>query len=197
MTTKAISKIYETAKASRNDRGVAYMDGKTIAKLIKAKLAEKFPGVKFSVKSDCNAVSIRWEGLPMAKDVREVTGQYSFGGFDGSIDLAYSCDNWLLPDGTMETADCRGTQGSRGYIPAVHTDCPAPGAILVDSPVKYISESQEIPESAWVSAVRTVLADFGQEWQEGVAWYDQRIDWGCRACEHINRNPEALIEALK
>lgn len=132
----------------------------------------------------------------MASEVNEIAGQYSFGGFDGSIDMAYDSDNWMLPDGSMVEAASSGTQGSMGYVPAVHTDCPAPGAILVKSPLKYISVDQDIPDSAWESAIRAVLADYGQQWDDSKKWYDQTLDNQWRVCEHLRRYPEPLVKAL-
>lgn len=61
------------------------------AKEIRAELKEKFPDVKFSVRSESfsmgNAVDIEWQDGPSEEAVREVVGKYQYGHFDGMIDL--------------------------------------------------------------------------------------------------------------
>jgi hypothetical protein len=82
------------------------------AKAIRATLKARFPGVKFSVRSDKYAggasIRVRWTDGPTEKEVGAVTSGFSGKRFDGSIDLAYHADSWLLPDGTATVASTWG-----------------------------------------------------------------------------------------
>ncbi len=57
---------------------------------IKRELKLKFPGVKFSVKSEGysggNSVSVRWTDGPRVEDVKKITSKYEMGHFDGMTD---------------------------------------------------------------------------------------------------------------
>lgn len=66
---------------------------------IKKELKAAFPKVKFSVTSERfsggNSVSVEWTDGPTSKKVREITGKYSGGSFDGMVDLyTYSRSPW-------------------------------------------------------------------------------------------------------
>jgi hypothetical protein len=154
--------IYETARNNRNEHGVAYVTGKDVAVLIRAALKKSFPGVKFGVRMDGgNCVRVSWTDGPRYKDVNAVVNQFTFGGFDGSIDMAYSSRNWLLPSGEMIPADSSGTSGSGGYVSGYATDCPQPGAVLVNSPLKYTSLSRDMSPEFEAELRRKAAARFG------------------------------------
>ena len=156
-TSAAIAKIIQAARDSRDDDGCAHISAKDVAKLIKSRLAAEFHGVKFSVRTEgYDAVYVSWDGFPMQRDVEKIIDGYKFGGFDGSIDMAYSSQCWLLPDGRIVPAACKGTRGQRGYVTEFSTDCPQPGAVLVRGGAKYIFASQNIPCSVWASAIVAV-----------------------------------------
>lgn len=61
------------------------------SKEIKATLKAKFPGIKFSVKSDNysggNSVDIRWNFGPTVKEVEVYSQRHQYGHFDGMQDL--------------------------------------------------------------------------------------------------------------
>lgn len=106
------------------------------AKLIRIALKRAFPGVKFSIRSNRysggSSIDVRWTDGPIVSGVRAVTGNYTGGGFDGSIDLRYSCWSWLFADGTARPAYSAGTVESRGSISGYDYREPAPeGAELV------------------------------------------------------------------
>ena len=152
-----VKTIIETARNSRNENGVAYLAAKDVAVLVRAALKKAFPKVKFSVRSDYNKVAVSWIDGPRCREVREIIDQFSFGGFDGSIDMAYSSRNWLLPSGEMETAESIGTCGSMGYVEGYATDFPKAGAVLVGSSVKYMSTNRDMsPEYSENLRKRTV-----------------------------------------
>jgi hypothetical protein len=67
---------------------------KSAAKAIRSELKAKFPGVKFSVRSDAgrgSSIDIGWTDGPTAEQVAAITGKYSLGHFDGMTDC-YSYD---------------------------------------------------------------------------------------------------------
>lgn len=62
---------------------------KSAAKAIRGELKAKFPGIKFSVRSDAgrgSSINIGWTDGPNAEQVAAVTGKYSLGDFDGMTD---------------------------------------------------------------------------------------------------------------
>lgn len=156
-TSASITKIIQAARDSRDADGCAHIASKDVAKLIKARLNCEFPGVKFRVTSDFNSINVHWEGFPMRTHVEKIISAYKFGGFDGSIDMAYSSECWLLPDGRIVPAACKGTKGQRGDVTGFATDCPQPGAVLVRGGARYICACQGIPASVWESSIRSVM----------------------------------------
>lgn len=159
----AINKIIQAARDSRDGDGCAHISAKDVGKLVKARLAAEFPGVKFSVTSDYNSVNIHWDGFPMQASVEAITRCYKFGGFDGTIDMEYSSEGWLLPDGRIAPASCKGTRGQRGAVPEFATDCPQPGAVLVRGGATYVFANQYIPAEAWAEAILSVSSERGEE----------------------------------
>lgn len=112
------------------------------AKLIRKALKNKFPGQKFSVRSDTYSggasIRVRWTGGPTVENVKAITEPFEGGGFDGMIDMKYNASSWLLPDGTAQFARSSGTEGSRGTVPAYDHAKPHPDAILVDFAADYV-----------------------------------------------------------
>lgn len=108
------------------------------AKLIRASLKAAFPGQKFSVVSDSYAggasIRIHYQDGPTGEQVKFVVGAYQAGGFDGTIDMAYSAYSWLwFKKGVpfVEFAKSQGTQGSMGSCAAYDYAAPVPEAELV------------------------------------------------------------------
>lgn len=112
-----------------------YLSVSETAKLIRAALKRAFPGVKFTVRSSSysGGASIRvgWQDGPADRMVQSVTGQFAGGGFDGSIDMAYSRTHWLMADGTTCVASDPGTSGSGGSHAPERNWMPSPDAKLV------------------------------------------------------------------
>ena len=113
----------------------SYVSTKECAKLIRQALKKTFPGCRFSVRthtySGGSHVTVRWLDGPTTKQVEAITDLYYGVSFDGSIDMAYSFESWLLPDGTVQIASSPGTQAMRGDIPATESEKPHPDAKLV------------------------------------------------------------------
>jgi hypothetical protein len=136
-----------------------YLSATETAKLIRAQLKAKFPGVKFGVRTHSysmgSSIYVKWVDGPAFDAVNAVTSSFQGARFDGSIDLAYSVKHWLLPDGTMEVASSDGTTGSHGsHSPERHW-MPHPEAKLVHCG-SYVTCTREVSASlrervaAWV-----------------------------------------------
>lgn len=112
-----------------------YVSVARTAKLIRAQLAKKFPEVKFSVRSNSYSlgasIDIDWVDGPAKDEVQKVTGAFSGSGFDGMIDMRFSEQSWLLPDGSAAFGRSSGTEGSRGVYPAYDHPKPHPDAVLI------------------------------------------------------------------
>ena len=184
-----VKTIIETARNNRDSRGIAYLAAKDVAVLIRSALKEAFPGVKFSVRSDCNSMRVCWTDGPRGGQVMDILSQFQFGGFDGSIDMAYSSRNWLLPSGKMTKAESYGTRGSMGYVQGYATDCPEPGAILVDSNVKYMSPSREMSAEYTADLRKRAVERYGINDNGGESWkvyHDgENLDYWMRRTEEL------------
>jgi hypothetical protein len=115
---------------------------------LRAQLAVKFPGVKFSVRSDnfsmgCS-VDVYWTDGPSSKAVDAVAHNYSFAGFDGMIDMKYSVERWLAPDGSMSLAHSTGTEGSKGSDPEAIGDPHQPQVVLVKNGAHWVHAHREL-----------------------------------------------------
>lgn len=83
-TTSELQARYPWAKQTGSDHARA-------AANIKRELADAFPGIRFSVKSESfsmgDSVDIKWEDGPTSKEVEAITNKYQRGHFDGMQDL--------------------------------------------------------------------------------------------------------------
>lgn len=141
------------------------------AKLIRAQLKAKFPATKFSVRSDKYAggasIDISWTDGPTGKDVEAITAAFAGAGFDGMIDLRYSKDSFLLPDGSAQSAGTRGTADAGGSDPKEHRMMPAvAGVERVHFGADYVFCRRDL-SPAFRSNVRQVWAQMTEQ---------QRID---------------------
>lgn len=130
------------------EKHAEYIDTAEQAKLIRAALKREFPGQKFSVRIDRYAggssVRVSWTDGPTESQVEAVAKVYEGGGFDGMIDLAYSREAWLLPDGTVRFAHTSGTEGSRGTVPEAYGSPMHPDARLVQFLGDYVFCTREL-----------------------------------------------------
>lgn len=89
------------------------------SKNLKKELDEKWPGVKFSVKSQyysggCS-IYVEWQDGPSVDEVKKISGKYEEGSFDGSIDL-YEYNDSIFPDvfgGAKYVREQRGISAER------------------------------------------------------------------------------------
>ncbi len=173
--TNAVKRMFDELKAKREDDGAAIIEAKQVAVLIRHQLKQVFPGAKFSVTTrHCDAVSVRWTDGPCSRAVDDVINDYAFGGFDGSIDLAYTCHNWLLPDGKMQAAESRGTEGSGGAVGGYASDCPEPGAIMVKYGPKYVSSARHESPEYMQQIVRGASVYYGFDYDPSEPLHRQR-----------------------
>lgn len=112
------------------------------AAIMRKELIARFPGVKFSARSSVysmgSSINIGWTDGPTEARVSEVTGKYSSKGFDGSIDLEYHIQHYMMPDGSVEVARSSGTTGSMGYVEGFSNPIPI-NARLVQLGSGYVS----------------------------------------------------------
>jgi hypothetical protein len=135
------------------------------AKLIRTQLKMNFPGIKFSVRSDKYAggasIDISWTDGPLAKQVDAIVNGYRGGGFDGMIDLKYSSESWLMPDGSATFAKTGGTEGSMGSVPADEAAPPSDKAERVRFCADHIFTKREYSPEMWHRAFDAVCRKWG------------------------------------
>jgi hypothetical protein len=140
-----------------------YIGSTETATLIRGALKSRFPGVKFSVKTDKysggSSIRIKWTDGPTDSMVSAVVGQYQGGRFDGMIDLAYSVDHWLSPDGTVTLARDPGTTGSGGCHEGTVTEAPA-GAVKVHFCANHVFTNRELSVALKSRALAKVKGKF-------------------------------------
>jgi hypothetical protein len=126
-----------------------YLTTTETAKLVRAALREAFPDGRFSVRSSYysggSSIHVSYVDGPSREKVDAVVDRFSGRGFDGSIDLSYYIDAYVL-DGKVVGTKTSGTQGSLGYVPA-HDDA-VPGAELVSLGGGYLSVTREFSPDA-------------------------------------------------
>ena len=163
-----------------------YLSCAETAKLVRAALKKAFPGVKFSVRSHVYSggasINVGWVDGPKTKAVEAVAGAYSGGGFDGMIDMAYSVDSWLYPDGSVSMASSPGTSGSMGIYSPYDHEAVEPGAERVRFGAKYIFCERENSLEAFTAATKKVCEEWGFETPVIVAGYSPYIKdgWGIK-----------------
>ena len=108
------------------------------AKLVRKELKRRFPDTKFSVRTDGNALNVKWMEGPTGKEVDAALAGYDGGRFDGMIDFAYSVDSWLTPDGRAVLGKNLGSARTGGWDEGYDFEPPEEGAELVTFGAKYI-----------------------------------------------------------
>lgn len=144
------------------------------AKLIRVDLKKAFPGVKFSVRSSVYAggasIDVSWTDGPSQKAVEGVAKVYAGGGFDGMIDMAYSKDAWMAPDGKVTYGSSEGTEGSMGVVAGYENPAPVAGAKKVRFSSDYVFCTKKWSVPTYTAAVEKVCKDYGVEKPEIHTW---------------------------
>lgn len=121
------------------------------AKLIRKALKERWPRVKFSVRSDVYSggasIDVRYTDGPRTKDVEAVTNFYRASDFDGSIDLRSDRWHYLTPAGELVKGGTHGTVGSLGYIEAEQHPIPI-GSVKVHLGANHIFVERDYSSAA-------------------------------------------------
>jgi hypothetical protein len=194
-TPAAVTKLYADLRDARGADGAASIQDKQVAILIRARLRTLFPGVKFSVRCSrgCSAIDVSWgDDGPPAALVTPILESYKFGGFDGSIDLAYSKQRWLLPDGSMALASCEGSQQCGGYVPSDATDCPEPGAILIKHGPRFVCGQQRASDEHHAKFARLAVQEWGWEYDETRKPWNQPTTPGGQDWRQIGRRADEI-----
>lgn len=154
------------------------------AKLIRKQLKQRWPDVRFSVRSDKYAggasIDIRWTDGPTEPVVDRIVKGYAGARFDGMIDMATYVSSWLEEDGTAHTAHDVGTAGQKGSRDEFISDPQTGGARLVHFGADYVfctrTESAEHIENCTAYVERD--AGMGAERCEGCGdWTPGRENW--------------------
>lgn len=116
------------------------------AKLLRQVLRKTFPQVKLSVsKSRGSAINVYVPKTVSDADyarIKEISGGFEGGGFDGMIDLGYSIYSWLTKDGLATPAFSKGTGGSGGVVDSFEHPAPTDDAELVSFSATYVFVSK-------------------------------------------------------
>jgi hypothetical protein len=127
---------------------------------LRAVLARKFPGVKFSVRSD-GSLNVRWTDGPSYREVNAIARAYSFEGFDGMVDCRYQIRRWLARDGSISLAHSPGHAGGGG-TEAVGDPHHA-SAVLVNHGPDFVFCTRERSPAAELELARRVAEKWGVE----------------------------------
>ena len=142
-----------------------YLSCANTAKLIRVAIKKAFPGIKFSVRSSvyaCGAsINVDWTDGPSTAAVEQVAKVYAGGEFDGMIDMAYSKEAWLMPDGSAAYGSSPGSQGSMGVDPGFNYPAPAPEAKKVHFGSDYVFCNKNYSKETFTTAVNKVCAEYG------------------------------------
>lgn len=172
-----------------------------VARLIRAALKQPFPRTKFAVRSSVysggSSIAIRWTDGPTVAQVKAVVGAYEGRGFDGSIDMGFIVQAWML-DGKIIGTRSTGTVDSRGSVPAWGLIPPHDDAELV----WFACASVQCTRHLSVEKLRAVALEVAAFW--GLTAPDVRdTAWGAQvdatsaqdraACQRTNRYWSQLV----
>ena len=137
-------------KQSQHDRifvdGYKHYSGVQVAKIVRQKLKENFPGFKFSVRSTYSSIYIEYTDGPSLNAVEDVVGGYGGKFFDGMDDSTSYKHHWLMPDNSVIMADGKNKIekphddavliGMSNYSPTVQRELSADGRDVIARAVK-------------------------------------------------------------
>lgn len=150
--------VYKAALSKWAERPASsgvYLSCADTAKLMRAALKDKFPGVKFSVRSHTYSggasIDVGWTDGPTEKMVDAVVQAFAGSGFDGMTDYKYSVGSWLLPDGTAFTRSVEAHHGCEGETIEAEAD----GSIPVSFGADFVFCRREMTPAAIDRAVKS------------------------------------------
>ena len=149
---------------------IRHVDVKDCAKLVRKALRKQFPETKFSVRSSRYAggssIDVRWTDGPILCEVQPIARQYEGGGFDGSIDLAYSRTHWLRADGSTFVHVDEGTEGSSGTV--AREDNSALQQVMPD-------DAEVVRFMADHVFCQREITNFDKQVEEATAWLSENV----------------------
>ena len=159
-----------------------YLSCAETAKLIRKQLKAKFPTVKFGVRSSVYAggasINVDWTDGPTADMVDAVVKPFAGGGFDSMIDMKYSVEAFLLPDGSASFAQTSGTAGAMGTVSAAKSFKPCAEAERVRFGADYVFTRR----NASRRLVEGALLSFRAHWGEDEAAKISLREWSDGSC---------------
>lgn len=173
------------------------------AQVLRAELARRCPGVKFSIRSRTYSggasIDVDYTDGPPAAQVKTICSRLEGSGFDGMIDLKYYVYHWMTPDGAICFADSPGTEGSRGVFPGYDHPAPSPDARRVHFGADSIHCHRRISPALAARIADQVEHDTGTR-PESVA-YDNGVSFGqihtySPESEHAARAAWALVDSM-
>lgn len=182
-----------------NEHSPQYIDAADVAKMLRKRLKAAFPGTTFQVRTSKYAggasIDVAWQDGPTVKMVEAITNGYKGGGFDGMIDMAYSVDSWLMPDGyTLAFAATGGTTGSRGTVSAEKTDRPHPQAVRVHSGANYVFCNRHLSPDLWRRGIDRVAFKWKPDNLDPAAIELRTSTYGKFTEGYIDRGADVRIE---
>lgn len=143
-----------------------YLSCADTAKLVRNALKREFPTTKFSVRSSTYSggasINVKWIDGPLQSQVQGVVGVYAGSDFDGMIDLKYSLETWLCPDGSAVPAYSGGTEGSMG-VHEGYVFAPPAGAVLAHMGADFVFADRSASREALEAAIDATCAKWGIE----------------------------------
>lgn len=157
----------ETKEVIEKEEEKIYLSCAETAKLVRKALKEKFPKQKFSVRSSVYSggasIDVSWIDGIAQDEVSKVIKQFEGAGFDGSIDLKYYIDHWMLPNGQVITAKNEGTNDCRGYVKGYEVPKPHPDAKKVSFGADYVFSNRSLSEELQEKIARQIAKIDGIE----------------------------------
>lgn len=175
MELKFAKSVWQRCMASSSASGRVTLEPTEVSKMLRERLKAEFPGTKFSVRMKNYSIRIGWLDKPYTELVNLIADAYSFSDFDGMIDMEYSINRWLLPDGRLVGTVTTGTTGSAGSMPACHTKQPDPLAVRVGSLIKYVFCEHGWSEEYEASLAKEVCKKWGIDYNPDIAVSDHPI----------------------
>ncbi len=140
-----------------------YLSVTETAKLIRKQLKAKFPETKFSVRSSSYSmgasINVSWTDGPRADEVDPMLAGFKGERFDGMIDMGYSVESWLLPDGSAAPGKSEGTQMSMGSHPGYDNEKPHPDAEMVSFGADFVFTERSLSPEAKAKVVEALEKD--------------------------------------
>ena len=167
------SPIYRAALAARRAAGEEgkapgwrhWVDVVDVAKLVRARLRAKVPGVRFRVTSDRYSggasVDVGWTDGPSESDVKAEIGAYAGCGFDGMTDSRYHVGAWLHRDGRASIRRVEGhTHSPRQTVPTLDRE-----AVPVSFGANFVQCHRIVSPERWA----VVIAAYAERFADPLA----------------------------